>query len=116
MRDYVLIYFLMKHGKGFCFNRMMGVYRLHNGGIYSKQSARTHAIDDYKICKNLYEYDKRNIIVKNNYHQRYAEMLDNVSLLYFFKERPTWWKFDLLLRTIHGKLHKNSKHFLGIMK
>jgi glycosyltransferase involved in cell wall biosynthesis len=110
IRDYVLIYFLMKHGSGYCFNRKMGVYRLHNGGIYSKQSARTHAIDDYKITKDLYEYDKQNIIVRNNYRQRYAEMLDNVSLLFFFKEIPSWWKFNLLLRTIHGKIH-NKKFF-----
>jgi hypothetical protein len=40
-RDFVLIYFLMKHGKGFCFQSViMGVYRLHNGGINSKKSAR----------------------------------------------------------------------------
>jgi glycosyltransferase involved in cell wall biosynthesis len=105
LRDFVLIYFVMKHGKGYCFNRIMGVYRLHKGGVYSMQSTRKRAMDEYKIFKQLHNYDGKNGIVENAYRLSYAKMLCDVNLLFFFRGIPTWWKFNLLLRTIHGKIH-----------
>lgn len=58
-RDNVNMYFLLKTGKGFCFSRVMSVYRQHRGGVFSKQDLETRLINgSYKALKQLYEYEQ----------------------------------------------------------
>lgn len=58
-RDNVHLYFLLKYGKGFCLSNVMSVYRLHQGGIFSKQNLDARLLNGgYKALKNLYNFEK----------------------------------------------------------
>ena len=62
LRDTVLVYFLMKYGrKGYCFNDIMGVYRLSYTGVCGKQSLNTNVKNEYYILKDLYRHEKNNV-------------------------------------------------------
>ena len=71
--DFVLIYYLKKAGKGFCFNIKMSVYRLNIGGIYGKQSIYTKLTQGYNTIKKLY-YTENNSITRKSYYSRYASV------------------------------------------
>ncbi len=59
-RDVHFIYHLMKYGKGFYFTEVFGVYRIHDGGVYSSKSAEERVILRYNISKELYLKNKDN--------------------------------------------------------
>jgi hypothetical protein len=43
-RDVHVVYHLLQAGKGFYFTEIFGVYRLHDGGVFSSLSSRDAAI------------------------------------------------------------------------
>lgn len=71
--DHILYYFILKHGKGYCFNIIMGVYRLNNGGICGKQPMLKRVTDAYLSCKALYIYEQ-NYYTRKKYYSRYAAL------------------------------------------
>lgn len=85
-RDFVLVYFLMKNGKGFCFNENMGVYRKHYGGVVSKQSKIKKNSDSYSILKDLYKSERNWLTRKMYYRQYYLVFFDTKGKI-LFQER-----------------------------
>ena len=85
-RDTVLVYFLMKKGIGYCFNDIMGVYRLNNGGVCGKQPLNKKIHDAYFVLKDLYLYDK-NKITKKMYFDKYFSMFFISKGNILFKEK-----------------------------
>ena len=83
--DYILIYFLMKNGKGYCFNDFWGVYRLSNLGIRSKKSLKSKVMREYSIFKKLYAFDS-NPISRRLYYGSYASALFFTHGKLLFKE------------------------------
>ena len=59
-RDVHLIYHLLQKGKGFFFLELFGVYRLHDGGVFSSKSEREKAILRYRINQELYHKNRDN--------------------------------------------------------
>jgi len=57
-RDVHTSYHLLQHGKGFYFTKIMGVYRIHQGGIFSSLSEWNRILTGYAIYKELYNYYK----------------------------------------------------------
>jgi len=58
-RDIQLFYHILKDGgKGFYFNDILGVYRVHQGGINSTKKGRINLNVAYNIYKELYEHNK----------------------------------------------------------
>jgi len=57
-RDVHLNYHLLKAGKGYYFNQIFGVYRIHDGGIFSMKSIQDKYNVHYEICKELYMSNK----------------------------------------------------------
>jgi glycosyltransferase involved in cell wall biosynthesis len=53
-----LFYHILKTGKGFYFTEIMGVYRIHSGGVYSMKLGKINRNADYKIYKELYQLNK----------------------------------------------------------
>ena len=89
-RDLYYFYHLLEFGKGRSFNKIVGVYRLHEGGVYSsleiEQKLRT-SIDIFKNIKKL-----------NNDYRADVQILKDLDLLinkyYYLKEfrRPLFNK------------------------
>lgn len=95
-RDTVLVYFLMKSGKGYCFNEIMGVYRLHNGGVVSKQGISRRVNDGYIVLKDLY-YCERNNLTRRMYYDKYASFFITTKGGVLFKEKFEILKFLSLI-------------------
>jgi glycosyltransferase involved in cell wall biosynthesis len=95
-RDTVLVYFLMKSGKGYCFNDNMGVYRLHNGGVVSKQVISKKINDGYLVLKDLY-YSEKNNLTRSMYYSKYFSIFVTTKGGILFKEKFELLKFLSLL-------------------
>ena len=96
MRDNVIVYFIMKSGKGYCFNDIMGVYRLHNGGVVSKQGISRRVNDGYIVLKDLY-YCERNNLTRRMYYDKYASFFITTKGGVLFKEKFEIFKFLSLI-------------------
>ena len=57
-RDVHTVYHLLQEGKGFYFTELFGVYRLHDGGVFSSLSSREAAILRVKINRELYQVNR----------------------------------------------------------
>lgn len=58
-RDTNLVYHLLKGGqKGFYFTEVMGVYRVHEGGVFSMKGEAARRMSQYRNYKELYEKNR----------------------------------------------------------
>jgi glycosyltransferase involved in cell wall biosynthesis len=57
-RDINLFYHILKTGKGYYFTEIMGVYRIHEGGVNSMKHGETNIIAAFNIYKELYSINK----------------------------------------------------------
>ena len=48
----------MLNGKGYCFSDVMGVYRLHKGGVWSEVSINQQRLIEFKARLAIYEVEK----------------------------------------------------------
>ena len=56
--DMILFYELLRNGKGYCFPDVMGVYRLHKGGVWSEVSINQQRLIEFKARLAIYEVEK----------------------------------------------------------
>lgn len=56
-RDTVMFYYILKYGKGYCFNQFWGCYRIHNNGVVSKVSNSNRFLNAYLSYKQLYKME-----------------------------------------------------------
>ena len=70
-RDTAMFYYILKTGKGYCFNNFWGCYRLHSGGVYSKVSYSNKFYHSYLSYKNLYLKEK-NQLLRNKVRKEYC--------------------------------------------
>lgn len=92
-RDIVMFYELLKHGKGFCFPDIMGVYRLHSGGVWMGQDSTQHWLSDFKMRKAIYEKERTdeaaqfllNVIVRNSIGRSWLLRKQAGNLFYIFR-------------------------------
>lgn len=56
--DIILFYELLKHGKGYCFPEAMGVYRYHNGGVWSEVSQNRRRLVEFKARLAIYRVEQ----------------------------------------------------------
>lgn len=96
VRDVVFVYFIMQNGKGYCFSDNMGVYRLHNEGVVSKQSISKKTFDSYFIIKDLY-YHEKNRVTRRMYYSKYFSIFITSKGTILFKEKFELIKFLSLL-------------------
>ena len=88
--DAIVVYFLMKHGLGYCFNQVWGVYRLNKKSIFGKQSLLNKKLLLYRSIKKLYFYDP-NPTTRRLYYNNYSSVLFLSKGKILFQE-----KFELL--------------------
>lgn len=106
--DFILIYFLKKAGKGFCFNIKMSVYRLNMGGIYGKQSINTKISQGYNALKHLHCVEKNNV-TRRSYYSRYASVFVVSKGRVLLKEKFELIKFLSLGYYLPLKLYRLLK-------
>lgn len=111
MRDTILIYFIMKNGKGYIFNDNMGVYRLHNGGVFSKQSTTKKIFDSYYVLRDLF-YHEKNMITRRMYYSKYFSVFVVSRGKILFNESFELLKFMSLVYYFPVKMIRLFKRFL----
>lgn len=89
-RDTVLVYYLLKEGKAYCFNKIMGVYTLHFGSTCGKKSISENRMTAYDVSKYIYNIDK-NKYARQRYYRNYLYALYHTNGKLLFRER-----FDIL--------------------
>jgi GT2 family glycosyltransferase len=89
-RDTVLVYFLLKEGKAYCFNKIMGVYTLHFGSTCGKKSISENRKTAYEVSKYIYNIDK-NKYARLRYYRNYMYALYHTKGKLLFEE-----KFEIL--------------------
>ena len=83
-RDIHLFYHLLKEHKGFYFTEVLGVYRVHPGGINSMKQGKINLNAAYNCYKELYEKNKDDFLRERNLKATLA--LLNYNLFHNFKE------------------------------
>lgn len=56
--DIILLYALLKNGKGYCFPEVMGVYRYHDGGVWSEVSQNQRRLVEFKARLAIYKVEQ----------------------------------------------------------
>ncbi len=62
--DIILFYELLKHGKGYCFPEAMGVYRYHNGGVWSEVSQNRRRLVEFKARLAIYNVERSDMAAR----------------------------------------------------
>ncbi len=102
--DYILVYFLFKNGDAYIFNEFWGVYRRHEGGVWSKSSMLRKAQKAYAAVKHLYEFDP-NPNTRYKYYDRYATLFVLSRGGVLFQEKFEIRKFLSLFRFFWLKMY-----------
>lgn len=105
-RDIQLFYHILKEGgKGFYFNSILGVYRVHKGGINSLKNIKTNLNIAYDIYKELYEHNRDDFT--RYMYLRHSLKLFNFNLYNKDAEKNIWKQLSLFTSSI--KLIRNIK-------
>ncbi|WP_332024114.1 glycosyltransferase family 2 protein [Kaistella sp.] len=83
-RDLYYFYHLLAFGKGRAFNKVVGVYRLHEGGVYSSLAIEKKLRTSISIFKNI---KKQNNDTRAN-HQIIKDLDQLINKYYYLKEFP----------------------------
>lgn len=89
--DGVLSHFLLKKGYGFCINEYMAVYRLNAGSVWSEVGIKKKVLNNYKMYKELYEYE-HDSQSRRAYYAQYASALMVTRGKLLFEEKFDIWK------------------------
>lgn len=90
--DGILGYFLLKYGKGFCFNEHMATYRVNQGGVHSSLSIEEQAYLNLKIFTSFDSFDRT-----------------------LFSKLSLWESHLRILRMTHWKGYKDVKNKAHIL-
>ena len=55
--DMIMFYELLRHGKGYCFPEVMGVYRYHRGGVWSEVSLDAQRAIEFRARLAIYNVE-----------------------------------------------------------
>ena len=114
-RDLYYFYHLLEFGKGRAFNKIVGVYRLHEGGVYSSLETEKKLRTSINIFKNIKNINKD---VRANY-----QIIKDLDLLitkyYYLKEFPLPFRNKNLIQTIFERFTISNDYktlFLQLLK
>lgn len=98
-RDAALIYSILKNGKGYLMEESMGVYRIHNGGIWSGVEEAKRWESEFSVRSSIYDVEQSNIAAA--YLARCLR-INTVSRKYFLKKRKEVAKIAFIVRKHFG--------------
>lgn len=88
--DVILVYFLLKHGKGFCFSDNMGTYRLNSSSTYGEKSKMERKEFVFLQYNELYGFEKNSV----TRHRYYSTLIQYI----FFTHGQAFKKVKLSLK------------------
>lgn len=62
--DMIMFYELLRHGKGYCFPEVMGVYRYHRGGVWSEVSQNRRLLIEFKARLAIYKVEQSDMAAR----------------------------------------------------
>lgn len=98
--DMILFYELLKQGKGYCFPEVMGVYRYHNGGVWSEVSQNRRQLIEFKTRLAIYNVERSDTAAKFILYQ-FAKAMSRVWML---KQWRMMIKVIQILKQHYGRL------------
>lgn len=114
-RDLYYFYHLLEFGKGRAFNKIIGVYRLHEGGVYSSLEIEKKLRTSITIFKNIKNQNK-----DNRANTQIIKDLDFLISKYFYlKEFPIPLRNKNLFKSISERFQISKDHktlFLQFLK
>lgn len=94
-RDINLFYHILREGKGYYFQNVMGVYHVHEGGMNSMKAGKVNSQAFYQVYKELYEVNK-----------------DEFSRYKYVRGTFNWFNYNCFQRNSRWKFTPNVKLFL----
>lgn len=119
IRDNVLFLEIMRNGgKGYIFNSYDGVYRIHDGGVYSGLGKEKSLIEAINLFEYLYRVFPANFTRVKLFYQ-YSNYISFLRLHYPWYKNVLGKRYLFYLRKrfylIHGSLFKYAKRKLKIV-
>lgn len=106
IRDVHLYYHLLKEGKGYYMKEVLGVYRIHRGGIFSEISEKEKSKIYFKVYGELYKSNRSDLLLK----KKYLRILQNIE-----KDKSDIFSPFALYVEIF-KLTRKKKDFIKLIK
>ena len=119
IRDNVLFLEIMRNGgKGYIFNSYDGVYRIHDGGVYSGLGKEKSLIEAINLFEYIYQVFPANFTRVKLFYQ-YSNYISFLRLHYPWYKNVLGKRYLFYLRKrfymIHGSLFKYAKRKLKIV-
>lgn len=88
--DMILFYELLKHGKGYCFPEVMGVYRYHDGGVWSEVSQNRRRLTEFKARLAIYRVEQNGMAARFILYQ-FAKAMSRMWMLQQWRLMMNVW-------------------------
>lgn len=88
--DMILFYELLKHGKGYCFPEVMGVYRYHEGGVWSEVSQNHRRLIEFKARLAIYRVEQNEMAARFILYQ-FAKAMSRMWMLQQWRLMMNVW-------------------------
>lgn len=88
--DMILFYELLKHGKGYCFPEVMGVYRYHEGGVWSEVSQNHRRLTEFKARLAIYRVEQNDMAARFILYQ-FAKAMSRMWMLQQWRLMMNVW-------------------------
>ena len=88
--DMILFYELLKHGKGYCFPEVMGVYRYHDGGVWSEVSQNRRRLTEFKARLAIYRVEQNEMAARFILYQ-FAKAMSRMWMLQQWRLMMNVW-------------------------
>ena len=88
--DMILFYELLKHGKGYCFPEVMGVYRYHEGGVWSEVSQNHRRLTEFKARLAIYRAEQNEMAARFILYQ-FAKAMSRMWMLQQWRLMMNVW-------------------------
>lgn len=111
-RDTVLFYYVLKSGKGYCFNNYWGVYRKHLGGVCSKVSPSAKFKVGYLTYMELFKHEHEKWLrnrASNEFCNYFVTSFPHINKL---NTKVSWYDYFCLFYFIPLKIVKRIKMVL----
>lgn len=97
--DMILFYELLKHGKGYCFPEVMGVYRYHKGGVWSEVSQNHRRLTEFKARLAIYRVEQNEMAARFILYQ-FAKAMSRMWMLRQWRLMMNVWR---ILKKHYGR-------------
>lgn len=123
--DHHLVYLLLKEHNGYCMNWYGAVYRLHQGGVFSKQTLEMRTYMGYNTTRDLYIHNQDDPMLEKDFLENKYAYFENYLRLSVLKRNFSkkllsdcldYLKSEFKYSGMKGVLHSIKKIILSYHK